>query len=475
MASLRSAMDSFFWDQSVSSPQTLEGSVRAVPSQTFPLDGARGSRALRVQQLSLLGNGFPLGIVPSYGPAALKELGSFSLQSLLLNAETPRWWLGLVGQFRPKKLISSIKDELSRLSSFDDLEFPGFFQDVAKHFIDKSPFSLGLWSQFSLTPTASVLLSTEGHGEKKGRRHKLMLYDQLPLHDVTLEAAWPELFRDHKGQYWEVPESISLDISSLVSDSGFRYRFGLHKNRGHPQALNATNGEAPSTLMPGLCAKAAISYEQSHDFWRKEEGEDVMVETELGTVVRPSYDVQLREPFSALSGIIGGTCAAWFGGRESSVAVASQGDEDVSVNARKRSPLSADLFGSLCYTFQHGNFRNLYRDLTRVDARLDICSASAFATSVLNGLKRSSVNRAENPASSPRFNLIFQQQVYGPIVCRVDSSVSLGSSPGRRGPHVEDYIFSLCYSLRALASGKVVAWYSPKRKEGMIEFRIFEF
>lgn len=128
---------------------------------------------------------------------------------------------------------------------------------------------------------------------------------QLPLHDVTLEAAWPELFRDHKGQYWEVPESISLDISSLVSDSGFRYRFGLHKNRGHPQALNATNGEAPSTLMPGLCAKAAISYEQSHDFWRKEEGEDVMVETELGTVVRPSYDVQLREPFSALSGIIG--------------------------------------------------------------------------------------------------------------------------------------------------------------------------
>lgn len=93
------------------------------------------------------------------------------------------------------------------------------------------------------------------------------------------------------------------------------------------------------------------------------------------------------------------------------MAVASQGDEDVSVNARKRSPLSADLFGSLCYTFQHGNFRNLYRDLTRVDARLDICSASAFATSVLNGLKRSSVNRAENPASSPRFNLIFQQQV----------------------------------------------------------------
>lgn len=90
---------------------------------------------------------------------------------------------------------------------------------------------------------------------------------------------------------------------------------------------------------------------------------------------------------------------------------ASRGDDDISINAKKRSPLSADLFGSVCYTLQHGNFRNLYGDLTRVDARLDICSASAFATRVLNGLKRSSVDSVENPASSPRLNLIFQQQV----------------------------------------------------------------
>lgn len=66
-------------------------------------------------------------------------------------------------------------------------------------------------------------------------------------------------------------------------------------------------------------------------------------------------------------------------------------------------------------------------------------------------------------------------QVAGPIMVRVDSKFSLGSSSGKQGPHVEDLICSLSYSLRLLRSGKVVAWYSPKRKEGMVELRLFEF
>lgn len=129
---------------------------------------------------------------------------------------------------------------------------------------------------------------------------------QLPYHDVTLEASWPQLFVDHKGQYWEVPESISLDLLSLVSDSGLRYRFGIHKNAGHPQAINSTNADAPSALMPGLCAKAAFSYEKSRDFWRrKERREDIIDKTEKGSFWRPSYDLCLREPHAAISGIFG--------------------------------------------------------------------------------------------------------------------------------------------------------------------------
>lgn len=129
---------------------------------------------------------------------------------------------------------------------------------------------------------------------------------QLPEHDVTLEAAWPELFIDHKGRYWEVPESISFDCSSLVSEKGFRYRFGLHKNGGHPQAVDNITDEPPLNLMQGICGKAAFSYEKSEDLWRvKEKKEDIVIETDKGRFYRPSYDIRLREPHAAVSGIIG--------------------------------------------------------------------------------------------------------------------------------------------------------------------------
>ncbi|KAJ7961850.1 Protein TRIGALACTOSYLDIACYLGLYCEROL 4 chloroplastic [Quillaja saponaria] len=472
MANLRTAMDSAFGDCNVSSPQTLEGLAKAVPGDPFPLDGARASKALRIQQLSILGNGFPLGIIPSYSPTVHREFGSFSLQSLLFKPAISDWWLGLIGQFRPKKLISDIKAEFS---SGRELEL-STFKDVAKHFFDKSLFSIGLCSQFSPTPSSSVLISTEGHGEKKRRRNKMMLFHKLPNHDITLEAAWPQLFVDHKGRHWDVPESISLDLSSLVSESGLRYRFGIQKNSGNPEALKDITGEPPLSLMPGLCAKAAFSYEKKRYIWRqKETREDDMLKTDKGLLSWPSYDVRLREPHAAISGIFGGACTAWLGDWGSSSGVDSIGDGNISTSFKNRGLLNADLFGSVCYIFQHGKFRKDFGDLTRVDARLDMCSASAFAKKVVNSFKSTATNSTESPSASPRLNLIFQQQVAGPIVFRVDARISLESLSWKSGSQVEDLIYSLSYSLRLLQSGKVVAWYSPKRKEGMVELRLFEF
>lgn len=129
---------------------------------------------------------------------------------------------------------------------------------------------------------------------------------QLPGHDITLEAAWPELYIDHRGNYWDVPESISLNCSSLVSDSGLRYRFGIHKNGGYPQSLDHVYDELPFSILPGLCAKAAFSYEKSRDFWRlKESKKDALVKPKDDGSSRPSYDIRLKEPHSAVSGIIG--------------------------------------------------------------------------------------------------------------------------------------------------------------------------
>ncbi|PKI67815.1 protein TRIGALACTOSYLDIACYLGLYCEROL 4, chloroplastic [Punica granatum] len=472
MANLRTAMDAAFWDLDLSSPQALDGSAKLVPGSPAPLDGARASRALRFQQLSFLGNGFPLGIIPSYSPTPHKELGSFCLQSLLLRPATSNWWLGLVGQFRPKKLISSIKAEISNV---DEWELSAV-KDFAKHFLDKSLYSIGLCSQLSLSPSSSVLISTEKHGEKKRRRHKFMLFHKLPNHDITMEAAWPGLFIDQKGRYWDVPESISLDLLSLASETGFRYRFGIHKNSGQPHPVNGITSEVPSSVLQGICAKAAFSYEKSKDIWRvKETKEDLMIKTDKGIFLRPSYDIRLKEPHAAVSGIIGGTFTAWLRNGKSFLQAESREEGNLSPSTRRRSPLSSDLFGSVCYTYQHGKFRKYYGDLTRLDARFDINSASALVQRVFNVLRGSSVSSNDRSLSSPKLNFIFQQQVAGPFVFRVDSRLSLGSSSEKHGPHIEDMIYSLSYSLRLLQSGKVVAWYSPKRKEGMIELRLFEF
>ncbi|MBA0583374.1 hypothetical protein Gorai_014233 [Gossypium raimondii] len=313
----------------------------------------------------------------------------------------------------------------------------------------------------------------------------------LPDHDITLDHAWPELFMDHKGRYWEVPESISLDMSSLPSDSGLLYR---------------------------LCAKVAFSYEKKKDFWRrKETKEDLIVKTDDGSFWQPSYDTHLKEPHATISGIIGmfllslmlsdqslegiaipsvfaclweglaivsgqmyrrsiyyaflaGSFAAWFGKDSASAGESQKGGNGPTTN-KKESPLNMDLFSSVCYTFQHGQFWKLYGDLTRVDARLDICSLPSIAKRVVKSCWFS----ADSSLSFPRLNLIFQQQVAGPIVCRIDSKLLLDRKLGKGGPHIEDLIYSPSYSFRLLRSGKVVAWFSPKRKEGMIELRLFEF
>ncbi|PIN12961.1 hypothetical protein CDL12_14421 [Handroanthus impetiginosus] len=447
MANLRTAMDAAFWDLNIPTPQTLDGVSRAVPGEGIPLDGARASRVPRIEQLSVMGNWFPLGIIPSFSPSANhKELGSFALQSVLAEVNIGNWCAGLVGQFRPKKLISSIKAEVSAAEGWKLRSF----KDAAKHIRDKSLYAIGLCSQIPLTSSSSLLLSTEKHGERKGRCTKAMLLHKLPDHDITLEAAWPELFIDHKGKYWEVPESVSLDCSSLVSDSGLRYRFGIHKSSSLPRAVDFTNDEAPLALLPGVCAKAAFSYEKSKDLRRQLETEDVT----------SAYDIRLKEPHATISGILGGTCQAWV--------TNGKGLHSQSADVKNRGHFGADLFGSICFTYQHGKFRKRYGDLTRIDARLDIASASGLAKNVAN-LFRSSQSR-QSPSSSPRLNLILQQQITGPVVFRVDSKFYLNSSP-----QLEDLIYSLNYSLKLLESGKVVAWYSPMRKEGMIEIRLFDF
>lgn len=97
MANLRSSMDAAFWDMNISTPQAIDGVARSIPGDPIPLDNSRASRALRFQQISLIGNGFPLGIIPSFSPSAdHKELGSIALQSLIGKADFGNWYLAVI-------------------------------------------------------------------------------------------------------------------------------------------------------------------------------------------------------------------------------------------------------------------------------------------------------------------------------------------------------------------------------------------
>ncbi|KAL7123647.1 hypothetical protein ACP275_01G118700 [Erythranthe tilingii] len=58
MANLRTVMDDTFWDMNISTPQALDGASKAVLGDPIPIDGGRASKALSIQQLSLLGTVF---------------------------------------------------------------------------------------------------------------------------------------------------------------------------------------------------------------------------------------------------------------------------------------------------------------------------------------------------------------------------------------------------------------------------------
>lgn len=110
-----------------------------------------------------------------------------------------------------------------------------------------------------------------------------------------------------------MPSSASFDVSSLISESGFRYRFGLHKNNGNPAAINSSYCDIPLSLMPGICAKASFSIEKSRDLWR-ESAETVSQErkSEKKPAWLIPYDIQLKDPRATVSAIIGNR-VFWFG------------------------------------------------------------------------------------------------------------------------------------------------------------------
>lgn len=120
---------------------------------------------------------------------------------------------------------------------------------------------------------------------------------QFPNHNLTVEATSPALFVDHLGNYWDVPFTVAMDLASVASDSGTSCHFCINHSAGSPkQCKGQPMSPVPSSLLPGLCAKCAISFKMNFYIWRSEAPKTRMVQP---------YDILLSNPHISASAILG--------------------------------------------------------------------------------------------------------------------------------------------------------------------------
>ncbi|MBA0569139.1 hypothetical protein Golob_006594 [Gossypium lobatum] len=300
----------------------------------------------------------------------------------------------------------------------------------------------------------------------------LVLKCKFPHHNLTVDAAWPALFVDKEtGTYWDVPFSMAIDLASLPLDSGLSYHLCLHHNHGLPKQFQGDPiAQVPASLFPGVSAKCAFSYEKNVDIWRSKAQKLKMVQP---------YDIFLSNPHVSASGTIGAALSANFG--ESSVRLVEDAKDIKQLsyhNPTLKSTLLGDIFASMSFTAQHGNFQRLVSDLTRFHVRMDFPSGSKFlsgATLLVQDLLNSHQPSPEAVKMiCPTTSLSLQQQIAGPFSFRVDSGVVIDFKD--KGWHIQadQPVFAIEYALQVLWSAKAVAWYSPKHQEFMVELRFLE-
>ncbi|KAK4787538.1 hypothetical protein SAY86_011371 [Trapa natans] len=464
---LRWVMDGRFWDLDASTPRTVDGSSRPVPGDPLPLGVSRGACLSRPKQIDFMQRFMYAPFVPSYSRTGL------SLQRVLAVPLGENWFVNFLGQFNLQKFASLVKKSDSLHGSLDW----SWFREAKKHIRDKSLYSANLSSEMLLSPDDTLLISSEEYADGRSPRRKAVFHHKFPHHNLTVEAAWPGLFVDDHGAYWDVPSLVAVDFASVASDSGAGYHICIHHNEGMPKSFDidgraVRSSELPATLLPGLVLKGAVSFKDSISLWRSRAKKLKMVQP---------YDIFMSNPHATASWTIGaaGTVSVGECSARSKVGDDSKDFRGVSFNAGGiKSGMLADLFGSVSFTAQHGNFQRLFLDLTRFHARLDFPSGARFLTGATH-LVQDFLNSQQPTldtlqAVSPDGFISIQQQVGGPFSFRVDSRIAVDWKNSGRPLRVEEPVFAIEYALQVLGSAKAVAWYSPKHGEFMVELRFFE-
>lgn len=453
-----------FWDLDISTPQTLDALACPVPGDPLPLSLSRGSRLSRPRQLQFIHRFMHVPLIPSYA----KPLG-FTLHRLLTLPLNDNWFVFLLGQFNLQRFVSSVQSSEEKPKGLSS-----WLKTLGRHLQQKSLYALGFSSELQLGQDDALLFGLEDACDNtKKPRGKAVFYHTFPNHDLTVEAVYPGLFVDETGKYWDVPLSMAIDLASVTtSDSSTAYHLSARYTSGSPKQfenIQNQNDRVPPALLPGLAFKSAFSYRKKLDIWRSE--------AKKLKLVQP-YDILLSNPHVSASGIIGAAATTAFGENSARVQV-EDGSPGYSLQTSGiKSSFLADVFASVSFTAQHGNFQRRFLDLTRFQARLDFPSGFKFLSGA-TGLTQDLLN-SQKPsidtiqAILPNATLSLQQQIVGPVSFRVDSGITVDLKNPDWPVHAQEPVFALEYALQVLGSAKAVAWYCPKRQEFMAELRFWE-
>ncbi|KZV46542.1 protein TRIGALACTOSYLDIACYLGLYCEROL 4, chloroplastic [Dorcoceras hygrometricum] len=459
MKKLRWTVDGGLWDVDVSTPVTVEGVARPVSGEPLPLGLSRGARLSRHRQVDFFQRFMAVPLVPNHDSAR-----GLSLQRVLsLPQSGESWLLAILGQFNIQKFVTSL-----RRNGFRQESDASSLQSIWRHLSNKTLYALNFCSEWSLTPHDTMLLSLETCADNKAPRKKAVLHHKFLHHNLILEAASPSLLVNQHGNYWDVPLTMAMDLSSVASDSGTSYHLCVNHTTGSPKQYDDQPTQTtPAALLSSLCAKCGVSFKKNFNIWRSEAQKMKMVQP---------YDILLSTPHISASGILGAVVTASVG----DYSLRSQVENGSSGFQAKgeTSAILADLFASVTLSAQHGNFQKPFLDLTRFYTRLDIPSGSNFlkgATRMAFDLYNSEMPNVEAVRTlCPSASFSFQQQIGGPFSFRVDAGVALDPKKNDWILNVNDPVIAIEYALQVLGSAKAVAWYSLKQREFMVELRFFE-
>eukprot|EP00898_Chlorokybus_atmophyticus_P002157 jgi/Chlat1/2942/Chrsp2S04685 len=505
-----------FWNDGIASASSLDGEVLRMPGDNSAsrLRTLQGPRLVRSQQLILMQHRYPLlPVVP-----AVDGIRGVVVDRALAAIGGSAWWFTVLGRmclqqawrrrFQPNWDTGP--------STWQVLSDPSLYS-----LSTRGRLALGQWTTASGSAELPSLggLSTPSNASHLGRlmsavRAKIRLRRELPKHAVVLDAVWNSRFMDASGCYQDVPRLLAGSIASQRNAWGIRYKAGVYHlqpasdgyesslnlpegvlappRRSHAHVHNQCTPQQHLQLQPTspTHAQAAVTIERKGAFnlrrWRKK--------------TEPPYSLLVTPPGISYGAVVGALARSPINLSKSNMRSHFEppGKSRLLSSTNDGYPeLSTGVFASVGFGAQLGHFSRPILDFTAVSVRVDACSSIAAVSDAIDSMRtgRSFANGLAASADADSITTLWsgttrrrtltasvQQQLFGPVRAQVEAQFDLDNKT-----HAADdsnivgqpRLVELGYSVESIVPGskgamRVVAWYSPLRREGMIELRLLE-